>query len=101
MKDFLKKYKVPIIIVIIIEICLIPFEVLLFYQNRDFVDLGMLISAILLIIVVVPIYNLIKRNTKMEKEISIAKEKNSNWGACNIGNLLCKGFFFLIVKGYT
>ena len=78
MKDFLKKYKVPIIIVIIIEICLIPFEVLLFYQNRDFVDLGMLISAILLIIVVVPIYNLIKRNTKMEKEISIAKEKNSN-----------------------
>lgn len=78
MKDFFKKYKVPIIIVIIIEICLIPFEVLLFYQNRDFVDLGMLISAILLIIVVVPIYNLIKRNTKMEKEISIAKEKNSN-----------------------
>ena len=74
MKQFLSKYRVAITIAIIIEVCLIPFQVLLFYQNREFVDLGMLISAILLIIVVVPIYNLVKRNTKMEKDIKKAVE---------------------------
>ncbi|HHT38895.1 MAG: hypothetical protein RBS76_01930 [Acholeplasmatales bacterium] len=69
MKKFLEKHSTKVKVLLIIEACLIPFEVTLFYQRRNFVDLGILISAILLIAFTAPIYNIIKKQSDTKKGI--------------------------------
>lgn len=68
MKDFLKKNRTLITIIIMIEICLLPTEIFLFYKQREFIDLGLLLTSILFVIFTVPIYNLVRKYNK-EKEI--------------------------------
>lgn len=67
MKNFFNKYKNIIIILIYVEIALLPTQILLFYKDREFVDIGMLISAVLLVIFTVPVYNLVKRQSDKNK----------------------------------
>jgi hypothetical protein len=64
MKNFFETYRLLIEIAVIVTICLLPTLILVFYKNREFVDLGLLSTAILFVIFVLPIYN---RGTKYAK----------------------------------
>ncbi len=59
MKNFLQKHGQLVKTIIFVEICLLPTEFTLFYENRNFIDLGLLITAVLFVIFVIPIYNAI------------------------------------------
>lgn len=66
--DFFKKYLQPILISIILLICIFPTIFLAFYKNREFVDIGLLSTAILLVIFVLPMYNMAINYSKAKKE---------------------------------
>jgi uncharacterized membrane protein (DUF373 family) len=67
MKDFLKKHGQLILAIAFIEICLLPTEFTLFYDNRAFIDLGLLLTAVLFVIFIIPIYNAIGRYLEARK----------------------------------
>jgi hypothetical protein len=64
MKEFYKKNKYLVQIILLLTISLFPTIFTLFYKKRLFVDLGLLITSILLIILTIPIYTLIKKGNK-------------------------------------
>jgi hypothetical protein len=74
MKDFVARNKYILYIVLILELCLIPTQITLFYSNREFIDLGLLFTAIGIIICAIPIYNLNKKNKELKKELLKAEK---------------------------
>lgn len=68
MMDFFKKYRQPILITIILLICLFPTLFFAFYKNREFVDIGLLSTSILMVIFVLPMYNMAVKYSKAKKE---------------------------------
>jgi len=70
MKKFFVTYKLLIEIAVITLICLLPTLILVFYKNREFVDIGLLSTAILFVIFVLPIYNRATKYSKSKKKAS-------------------------------
>lgn len=68
MKDFFTRNKNLLLMFLILELCLLPAEILLFYKNREFVDIGLLLTAIFLIAFVIPMYNLLLKHNESKKE---------------------------------
>lgn len=67
MKNFLKTNKDLILAISYIVIALIPTIITAFVKGRIYVDLGLLLTAILTIIFIVPIVNAFKRNANKSK----------------------------------
>ncbi len=67
MKKFIKKHRVLLTILLYAEIAFLPTEILLFYRNREFVDIGMLLTSFLIIIFTVPVYNIVKKYSDEKK----------------------------------
>jgi hypothetical protein len=70
MKKFFVTYRLLIEIAIITLICLLPTLILVLYKNREFVDIGLLSTAILFVIFVLPIYNRGTKYSKSKKKVS-------------------------------
>ena len=68
MKNFFQKYRLLIMIFVVVLICLLPTLILAFYKNREFIDIGLLATAILFVIFVLPIYNMGTEYAKIKKE---------------------------------
>lgn len=68
MKNFFEKYRLLIMLFALVLLCLLPTLILAFYKNREFVDIGLLATAILFVIFVLPIYNMGTKYAKIKKE---------------------------------
>jgi hypothetical protein len=67
MNNFLSRNKYLIFLFLVLELCLLPTEILLFYSNREFVDFGLLFTAIAIIIMSIPMYNLNYKHKEAKK----------------------------------
>ncbi|VEU83165.1 hypothetical protein [Acholeplasma hippikon] len=67
MKNFLKAKKDLILAISLIVIALLPTFITLFVKGRTLVDLGLLLTAILVIALILPIVNALKRNANKSK----------------------------------
>ena len=67
MKNFFKKYKSLLLILLYIEISFLPTQILFFYRNREFLDIGMLLTSILVIAFTAPVYNVVKKYSNDKK----------------------------------
>jgi len=54
-KQFWAHYGSLTKMVLLIVLCILPTVVLLFYQNREFIDIGLLLTSILFVAFILPI----------------------------------------------
>ncbi len=76
MKKFVSRNKYLLIIFLVLEVCLLPTEILLFYSNREFIDLGLLLTAITIIICAIPMYNLNHKHQELKKALEKQAAEN-------------------------
>lgn len=67
MSNKIKEFRDLIFIIVAGIICVLPTLVTLFYKKRHFVDLGLLLTAILFVIFIIPIYQARKRIIESKK----------------------------------
>ncbi|MFA6800891.1 MAG: hypothetical protein WCR19_02140 [Acholeplasmataceae bacterium] len=75
MKKFIARNKYMLYLFIILEVGLLPAEILFFYKNREFIDLGLLISAILIIALSIPMFNMNRKHKEARKLYLKSKEQ--------------------------
>ena len=77
MNNFFVRNKYMLFLLLVLEICFLPTEILIFYSNREFVDLGLLITAIAIIVMAIPMYNLNRKHQEVKKAYLKSLEKKA------------------------
>ncbi len=68
MQEFIKKYKFLLIVIGLVLICLLPTLILFSILQREFVDIGLLFTAILFVILILPIRSALNKYKESRKD---------------------------------